>query len=375
METTTQSSIVHASQVIDEEGTLTFGATLPFDMGMSQLSEAGKDTIILADGRLVKLTGTDEDIRLIAADRNMRLKQTLFHLYLSGLNLVKARDYFIDAYGSPKEFWQKMVSLTGYSRGKLESEIKISQGFTLQEIESLADAGTTQSVAIRLLKAAPAKKEEVIAQAEQGRLITSAVASEILEMNDENEEEVDGDSQVEATNKANEGKKDDSGSVKQEAVHNYIDIPATVSYEEVVTEEKYTENIKLLEQRLQSLLNAIEVGRNKSFAVRGQSIREEQAVVLAEFYNIKLPNLKPQKNEPVWVAEARKLLPKGVAQKFTPLYIMALVDGYLGYIRNQEDKPKIYEVFPKYLSKDAEKACNNIFDVGFAQAKLEAEAK
>ena len=368
---TTQSSIVHSSQVIDEAGSLTFGETLPFDMGMSQLSEAGKDTIILADGRLIKLTGTDEDIQLIAADRNMRLKQTLIHLYLSGLNLVKVRDYFIDAYGSPKEFWQKMFDLTGYSRSKLESEIRISQGFTLQEIESLADVGATQSVAIRLLKASPAKKEEVIAQAEQGRLITNAVVTEIIETNEEDDDIV---SNKEYQSQVTAIEEEISTKYGKVIPQNYVEVPATVTYEEIATED-YASSIKLLEQRLQSLLNAIEVGRNKSFAIRGQSIREEQAIVLAEFYNIKLPIREPQENEPVWVTEARKLLPKGVAQKFTPLYIMALVDGYLGYIRNQEGKPKIYEVFPKYLSKDAGEACNNIFDVGFAQAKLEAEAK
>ena len=368
METT--QSIVHASQVIDEAGNLTLGA-LPLDMGMSQLVNAGKDTIILADGRLVKITGTHEDIELVVADRNIRVKLTLCNLYLLGLNLVVIRNLFMEQYGSLKEFWEVTTRLTGYSKAKLENEIKISQGFTLQEIEALSDAGATQSVTIRLLKASPAKKEEVIAQAEQGRLITNAVVTEIIETNEEDDDIVsDKEFQAQATAIEEEISTKYGKVIPQ----NYVEVPATVTYEEIATED-YASSIKLLEQRLQGLLNAIEVGRNKSFAIRGQSIREEQAIVLAEFYNIRLPIREPQENEPVWMTEARKLLPKGVAQKFTPLYIMALVDGYLGYIRNQEDKPKIYEVFPKYLSKDAGEACNNIFDVGFAQAKLEAEAK
>lgn len=381
---TTQTNIVHSSQVVSETGALSLGV-LPLDLGMSQLVNADKNTVILADGRLVKLTGTDEDIQLIAADRNMRVKQTLIHLYLSGLNLAITRDYFVEAYGSPKAFWDKMTELTGFSRGKLENEIRISQGFTAEEIKTLAEAGATQSTAVRLLKASPAKKEEVVAQAEQGRLITPAVASEIMEMNEENgNSEDEHQVQVNLTEKeflAKYGSEiplveliEEKVSVNngQVAPQACVDIPATVSYEEIVTEENYVSNIKLLEQRLQGLLNAIEIGRNKSFTVRGQAHREEQAIVLAEFYNIKLPNLRPEEGEPNWIAEARKLLPKGVAQKFTSLYLMALVDGYLGYIRNQPNKPQIYEVFPKYLKKDSEKACHDIFDVGFAQAKAEA---
>jgi len=379
METTNQNGLVNSSQIVAENGSLTLG-TLPIDLGMSQLANANKNTIILADGRVVKLTGTEDDLRYLAEDRSIRVKQTLIHLYLSGLNLANTRDYFTKEYGSAKEFWQKMTDLTNYSKAKLENEIKISQGFTAEEIQSLAEAGATQSTAIRLLKASPAKKEEVIAQAQQGRLITSAVASEIIEMNDEDEEDIGSNSQVGNTlfqstqNESTDDKKNNSENINQGTTQNCVDVPATVSYEEIVTEENYVSNVKLLEQRLQSLLNAIEAGRNKSFAIRGQSIREEQAVVLAEFYNIKLPNLRPEESEPNWIAEARNLLPKGVAKKFTPLYVMALVDGYLGYIRNQPNKPKIYEVFPKYLSKDAEKACHDIFDVGFAQAKAEAEA-
>ena len=48
METTNQNGLVHSSQVINEQGSLTLGA-LPLDLGMSQLANAEKDTIILAD--------------------------------------------------------------------------------------------------------------------------------------------------------------------------------------------------------------------------------------------------------------------------------------------------------------------------------------
>jgi hypothetical protein len=377
METTNQNELVYSSQALTESGSLALGA-LPLDLGMSQLSAIEKDTIILADGRLVRLTGTDEDIQLIAADRGMRVKQTLIHLYLSGLNLATARDYFVEAYGSHKEFWEKITEKTGFSKAKLENEIKISQGFTKQEIESLAEAGATQSIAIRLLKASPAVKEEVIVQAEQGRVITSAVASEIMEWNEEEEEEEeddeDGEDREPITPTQNASNQTDNSAAKKQ-VENTYDISATVvSCEEVITEENYASSVKLLEKRLQGLLNAIEAGRNRSFAIRGQSIREEQAIVLATFYNIKLPSSRAEKDESHWIAEARELLPKGVAKEFRPLYIMALVDGYLGYIRNEPSKPAIYETFTKYLKEDSRKACHNLFDVGFTQAKLEAES-
>jgi|GEM_PF-4108645 len=377
METTNQNELVYSSQALTESGSLALGA-LPLDLGMSQLSAIEKDTIILADGRLVRLTGTDEDIQLIAADRGMRVKQTLIHLYLSGLNLATARDYFVEAYGSHKEFWEKITEKTGFSKAKLENEIKISQGFTKQEIESLAEAGATQSIAIRLLKASPAVKEEVIVQAEQGRVITSAVASEIIEWNEEEDEDdennVDREPPTPTQNASNQT--GDLTANKQQVENTCVDISATtvVSCEEVITEEHYASSVKLLEKRLQGLLNAIEAGRNRSFAIRGQSIREEQAIVLATFYNIKLPSSRAEKDESHWIAEARELLPKGVAKEFRPLYIMALVDGYLGYIRNEPSKPAIYETFTKYLKEDSRKACHNLFDVGFTQARLEAES-
>jgi len=375
METTNQNELVH-SPVFDEQGALTFG-TFPLDLGMSQLVNADKDTIILADGRLVKLAGGDDDIAILAADRNMRVKQTLIHLYLSGLNLATTRDYFAEAYGSSKEFWDKLTKLTGFSKTKLENEIKISQGFSRKEIESLAEAGATQSTVIRLLKASPAVKEEVIAQAEQGRVITSAVANEIMEWNEEEEDDEDDEDREPLTPTQNASNQTgDLTANKQQVENTCVDISATtvVSCEEVITEENYASSVKLLEKRLQGLLNAIEAGRNRSFAIRGQSIREEQAIVLATFYNIKLPSARAEKGEPHWVAEAREMLPKGVAKEFRALYVMALVDGYLGYIRNEPSKPAIYETFTKYLKEDSRKACHNLFDVGFTQAKLEAES-
>jgi len=373
METTNQNELVHLSQALTESGSLALGA-LPLDLGMSQLSAMEKDTIVLADGRLIKLAGGDDDIAILAADRNMRVKQTLIHLYLSGTNLATTRDYFAEAYGSSKEFWDKLTKLTGFSKAKLENEIRISQGFSKKEIESLAEAGATQSTVIRLLKASPTVKEEVIAQAEQGRVITSAVASEIMEWNEEEEDEDDEDNVDREPLQNASNQTGDSTGNKSKVENTCVDISATVSCEEVLTEEDYTSTVKLLEERLQGLLNAIEAGRNRSFAIRGQSIREEQAIVLATFYNIKLPSTRAEKDEPHWITEARELLPKGVAKEFRPLYIMALVDGYLGYIRSEPSKPAIYQSFIKYLKEDSRKACHNLFDVGFAQAKLEAES-
>lgn len=371
METT--QSIVHSSQVIDEAGSLTFGETLPFDMGVSQLVNAGKDTIILADGRLVKLTGTDEDIQLIAADRNMRLKQTLIHLYLSGLNLAKVRDYFIDAYGSPKEFWQKMFDLTGYSRSKLESEIRISQGFTLQEIESLADVGATQSVAIRLLKSAPSVRSEAVEEARQGKSITNALVDELTGEDDENEDAVGDNDDDEPVN----GNKGSSGSqsVAVEDADQVIDVEGSFTdYKDLVQDAKdYSPSSKSADERLQSLVASIYKIRAKHeiTTVRGESLRTGTAILLAGFYGITLPEEEEQKNEPDWVKAARNKLPKTIGRRFTPLYLMAFVDGHLAFINGETDAPTIYEdLYPKTLKKkESVEAMYDVWAVGYGLAK------
>ena len=374
METT--QSIVYASQVIDEAGNLTLG-TLPLDLGVSQLANAGKDTIILANGQLITLTGDDNDFRLLVADRNIRLRQTLFHLYLGGLNLERMRDYFIKAYGSPKEFWQKMFDLTGYSRSKLEAEIKISQGFTLADIQSLAEVGTTQAIAIRLLKAAPSVKSEAVEEARQGKSITKALVDELTgEEDDENEDAVGNNDNKLASSGSSSG----SRSVAVEDADKVIDVEGSFTdYKDLVQDAKdYSPSSKSADERLQNLVASIYKIRAKHeiTTIRGESLRTGTAIILAEFYGITLPKEEEQTNEPNWVKEARNKLPKTIGRRFAPLYLMAFVEGHLAFINGETDAPAVYEdLYPKTLKKkESVEAMYDVWAVGYGLAKASKQS-
>lgn len=383
---TTQADIVHSSQVVSETGALSFGV-LPLDLGMSQLANADKNTIILADGRLVKLTGTDEDIQLIAADRNMRVKQTLIHLYLSGLNLAITRDYFVEAYGSPKAFWDKMTELTGFSRGKLENEIRISQGFTAEEIESLAEAGVSQSIAVRLLKAAPAAKAEAVQEARQGRRITNAVVDELTGKDEEEEDAQDDNIDVEPIGSKEHLNGLQSATTDTELdTDQIIDVQGSfVDYKNLVTDGKdYVPSTKTAEERLQGLLASLYRLKDKHEidTVRGGSLRVGITnEALAEFYGITLPEIEEKKDEPQWVEEARGKLPITSKRKFNANYLMAYVDGHLAYINGETVAPTSYEklCLTVYKEKEKEKieamleAMYDIWAIGYGLAKAVSE--
>ena len=379
METT--QSIVYASQVIDEAGNLTLGTLSP-DMGMSQCANAAKDTIILANGQLVTLTGDDNDFRLLVADRNIRLRLTLLQLYLGGLNLERMRDYFIKAYGSPKEFWQKMFDLTGYSRSKLEAEIKISQGFTLADIQSLAEVGTTQVIAIRLLKAAPSVKSEAVEEARQGKSITKALVDELTGEEDDavgnnGNKPASSGSSSSSRSVATSNNKSSSNlqSVAVEDADQVIDVKGSFTdYKDLVKDAKdYSPSSKSADERLQNLVVSIYKIRAKHeiTTVRGESLRTGMAIILAEFYGITLPEEEEQKNEPNWVKEARNKLPKTIGRRFTSLYLMAFVDGHLAFINGETDAPAVYEdLYPKTLKKkESVEAMYDVWAIGYGLAK------
>lgn len=386
METTNQNGhIVHASQVINEQGALTLGV-LPFDLGMSKLAHAEKNTIILADGRLIKLTGTDEDIQLIAADRGMRVKQTLIHLYLSGLNLATARDYFVEAYGSQKEFWEKMTKETGFSKAKLENEIKISQGFTQDEIEKLAESGATQSIAVRLLKASSAKKEEVLNEIKEGLTPTNAVIDELLAEDDKNEDKEKEESETTASNSnkafvksENKVSGDLGKQIEKPASEACVDVAGSFqSYTNLVKNTgDYTPQYIALEERLNAVLEEVERNRTKHElkTVRGLSLRCGMANVLARYYGITLPSEAEGENEPQWMTELRDKLPKRQNREFTSNFVMAFVEGHLGAIKSESEVPN-YEalLINKLMSKEAIECLYDIWAVGFAQGKLGVEA-
>lgn len=382
METTNQNRLVNSSQiVVTDNGNLTLG-TLPLDLGMSQVAEAGTDTLILSDGQLVRLTGADEDIDAVVQDYSFRLKQTLVHLYLLGRNLITVRDFFQNHYGTTKEFWTKITKATGFSRAKLEHEIKLAQGFSLEEIQSLSEVGTSQSIAVRLLKAAPTAKSEAIEEARQGKRITNAVVDELTGKDDEKDDAQDDNidhEPIEVIQPSipfeNNGNSTNSQSVKSERTEQTIDVQGSfVNYKDLVQDAKdYVPSTKSTEQRLEGLVASIYRIREKHeiTTVRGESLRTGMTTVLAEFYGITLPEIEEKENEADWVKDARNKLPKGVKRKFNPLYLMAFVDGHLAFINGETDAPAVYEKLHPTTFKEKEKleAMYDLWAVGYGLAK------
>lgn len=381
METTNQNGLV-LSQVVTQDGSLTLG-TLPLDLGMSQVAGLEKDTIILADGSQVKLTGTEQAIKLVVADRDMRLKQTLVHLYLSGLNMEIARNYFREAYGDDKKFWEKMTEKTGYSKAKLKNEIKISQGFTQEQIESLTKVGTPQSVAIRLLTASPAAKSEAVEEARQGKRVTNAVVDELTGKDEEESDAQDDNIDDELITVMqpsipfeNNGNSSNSQPVNAEPTEQTIDVQGSfVNYKDLVQDVKdYAPSTKSTEERLQGLVASIYRIRKKHelATIRGESLNCGAAILLAEFYGIVLPEESEKEDEPSWVKDARnKLSNKKLGRKFIPLYIMAFVDGHLAFLNGETDAPDIYEtLYPaKFKEKEKVEAMYDLWAVGYGLAK------
>ena len=375
METTNQNGLVHSSQVINEQGSLTLG-TLPLDLGMSQAFNVGEDAIVLADGRIVELTGTDEDIDIVVADCIFRLKQTLAHSYWIGKNLLSAKDFFQKSYGSTKEFWKKVTQATGLSRATLENRIRIYQNFTAQEVQTLTEAGVTQSIANRLLKASPVAKSEAVEEARQGKRITNAVVDELTGKDDEWADATDDNIDDEPTeiDESSNGSRHTT-TATQSATEQVIDVQGSfINYRDLVTDSKdYVPSSKSTEERLQGLVASIYRIREKHeiTTVRGESLRTGMTTVLAEFYGITLPEVEEQEDEPNWVKDARNKLPKGVKRKFNALYLMAFVDGHLAFINGETDAPAVYEKLHPTTFKEKEKveAMYDLWAVGYGLAK------
>ena len=82
-------SIVISSQVVSEAGDLALDLdALPLDLGLSQLLNTDDKHVVLSDGKVVKLTGTDDDILAVTRDFNFRSRHMIINAYMSGKNDV-----------------------------------------------------------------------------------------------------------------------------------------------------------------------------------------------------------------------------------------------------------------------------------------------
>ena len=101
-------------------------------------------------------------------------------------------------------------------------------------------------------------------------------------------------------------------------------------------------------EKLQSLVNSIELMRYQYplASVRGESLRLHSAMLLALYYEIPIPTLDPEENEPDWIAQFR-LIPKNnnstVSGLFgCKLFTLAFLEGWIAFL---EANPFAYEKF------------------------------
>lgn len=368
-----------SNQILGESQALVFG-NLPLDCGLSKLDEADNSSVILSDGRVVKLTGTHEDIVLVSQDRGMRVKQTLAHLYLNGRNLAVTRDTFISQYGNTNEFWKTLTALTGFSRAKLENEIKIAENFTADEISLLVDAGASQTIAVKLLKNSSLKKE-ALEEAKEGKLLTHSVVQELSEqVGADIEDDADTNVVAEPT-KTSKLVSDLQTGESASSTPQVIGIPATpsVAYSQLVTDTKdFVAAQNTSAERLENLLNAVWTARNKHdlSTVRGEAIRTATCQILAGFFGITLPNEHENEDEPKWIKEMRDKLPKTQRRRISAIFLMAYTEGHLGFIQGDSNPPQAYEGLftAKRMTRDSVDALYELWAIGYAQAKFSANS-
>lgn len=399
-------SIVISSQVVSDGGDLALNLdALPLDLGLSQLLNTDDKHVVLSDGQVVKLTGTDDDILAVTRDFNFRSRHMVINAYASGVNLLRLRDYLVNTCGySQKQFWEKVTALTEYSKGPLEKRIKMAEGYTQEQMQRLAVAGLTQTTAVLLLKASPEKREEVLAEAEQGIQLSKAVVNEIIgepEGDDEDEDEDEADSEDEDKKAPAKSKKGSSGggggggsrsaantqatssastktgkSVEmQPATDVTIDVAGSfTNYADLITDVKdFTPQSVTLEQRFNNLVRAIETARTKHelSTVRGLAVRGVTTDFLTAVFGIEVPPEIETEGEPEWVKALRDKLPKSVNKQFKPIYVMAFVDGHLGAINGEKAAPTAYEglIKGKTLKREGVDCLYELWAEGFAQGK------
>jgi len=390
----TNESIVIASQVVSENGQLALG-DIPLDLGLAQLLNSAEDQVVLSDGKVVKLTGTDDDILAVAMDYNLRSRHAVINAYMGGVNLARLRNNLVDTCGySVKQFYEKVTALTGYSRGPLEKRIKMAEAYSKEQMQLLAEAGATQATALLLLKASPEKREEVLDEAREGLQLNNQVVSEILGVDDEDEDDNDDESSPSGDNKSSSGGGGGGnggggggGSTSTKTAKSVKPKPATeaasdavidvegsfTNYTDVVQDVKdYSPQNISIEQRFRNVIAAVEDSRTKHelSTVRGEAVRCAMANVLAGVYGIQIPTEVETKNEPEWFKALREKLP--INKKtggFKSLYVMAFIDGHLAVVNKEEAAPIAYEGLLKTMKKEEVDALYDLWSEGFAQGK------
>ena len=374
-----ETNSIVASQVVNESGQLALG-DIPLDLGLSQLLESTEDQVVLSDGQVIKLTGSDDDILAVTMDYNFRSRHAVINAYMGGINLSRLRTYLVDICGySAKEFYQKVTALTGYSRGSLEKRIKMAEGYSKEQMKLLAEAGATQATVLLLLKASPEKREEVLSEAEEGLTLNNAVVAELLGTDEDDDE----------TEKAPAKSKESSGgggggasaptktakSVEAGfATDTIIDVEgSSTRYADLITDTKdYIHQNIPLEQRFNQVIAAIEESRTKHklSTVRGEAVRCAMTSVLAGVYGIEIPTEIETENEPKWFKALRDKLPiNSKTKEFKTLFVMAFIDGHLGFINGEKEPPAAYEDLLETKKKEDVDCLYELWAEGFAQGK------
>ena len=370
-----------ASQVVNESGELVLG-DIPLDLGLSQLLESTDAQVVLSDGQVIKLTGSDDDILAVTMDYNFRSRHAVINAYMGGINLSRLRTYLVDICGySAKEFYQKVTALTGYSRGSLEKRIKMAEGYSKEQMQLLAESGATQATALLLLKASPEKREEVFSEAQEGLRLNHTVVAELLGT-DEDDDEAD-DEAEKVPPKSQKSSGSDGASAPSETAKSVEAKPATdtvidvegsfTSYSDLITDTKdYTHQDTPLEQRFNQVIAAIEDSRTKHKlnTVRGEAVRCAMANVLAGVYAIEIPTEIETENEPKWFKVLRDKLPiNSKTKEFKALFVMAFIDGHLSVINGEKEPPAAYEDLLETKKKEDVDCLYELWAEGFAQGK------
>lgn len=370
-----------ASQVVNESGELVLG-DIPLDLGLSQLLESTEDQVVLSDGQVIKLTGSDDDILAVTMDYNFRSRHAVINAYIAGTNLLRLRNNLVDVCGySVKEFYQKITALTGYSRGPLEKRIKMAEGYSKEQMQLLAESGATQATALLLLKSSPEKREEVFSEAQEGLRLNNTVVAELLDT-DEDDDEAD-DEAEKVPPKSQKSSGSDGASAPSETAKSVEAKPATdtvidvegsfTSYSDLITDTKdYTHQDTPLEQRFNQVIAAIEDSRTKHKlnTVRGEAVRCAMANVLAGVYAIEIPTEIETENEPKWFKALRDKLPiNSKTKEFKALFVMAFIDGHLSVINGEKEPPAAYEDLLKTMKKEDVDCLYELWAEGFAQGK------
>lgn len=143
-------------------------------------------------------------------------------------------------------------------------------------------------------------------------------------------------------------------------------------------------------EKLQNLLNSVELMRYQYplASVRGQSVRLHSAKLLAVYYEIPVPSLEPQENEPDWMAKFRlipkaqfRLIPKDDTASGLfgyKLFTLAFLEGWIAFL---EANPLASEKFlsdyescldNKMLRLGTVNAMKDCFIFGYYMAKERA---